>query len=86
MITLIQTIISSFLTSKVGQTKVPGFAQNVGELVTSKTNILGASPAVIYGLTLLASDPHDKIGHAYLIGGVALAAIKDAIVKIKRPE
>jgi hypothetical protein len=80
---MIQTLISSFVASKVGQTKIPGFSQKIGEFTTSKTNFAG-SPLTLYGGYLLTQDPSNVIGHAYLIGGVALIAIKDAIVKLKR--
>ena len=82
MIPLVTNLISAFVSSKVGQTKVPGFSQSVGEFATSKTN-LTSSPLVVYGTYLLSQDPSNAIGHAYLVGGVALIAIKDAIVKIK---
>lgn len=82
---MIASIIAAFVSSKLGQSKVPFTDQKTHEFVSSKTN-LTASPLVTYGLYLLAADPSNGIGHAYLIGGVALIAIKDAIVKIKRSE
>jgi hypothetical protein len=80
----ISTIINTFKESPNGQKKVPFTSQKAGDFFTSKTNLTG-SPLVTYGLYLLASDPSNGIGHAYLIGGVALIAIKDAIVKTKKP-
>ena len=84
MIPLIPTLISAFVSSKLGQATVPLTKQSTSEFLSSKTN-LTASPLVTYGLYLLATDPSNGIGHAYLVGGVALIAIKDAIVKIKTP-
>jgi len=80
---MIPNLIAAFVSSKLGQSKVPFTDQKTHEFVSSKTN-LTASPLVSYGLYLLASDPSNAIGHAYLVGGVALIAIKDAIVKIGR--
>jgi hypothetical protein len=77
IIPLITAAISAF-----GNKKVPGLSQTVKAFTTSKTNLTG-SPLITYGGYLLMQDASNPIGHAYLVGGVALIAIKDAIVKLK---
>lgn len=52
----VPSIIKAFTDSPVGQAKVPGFAQNVGQLVTSKTNAL-STILVGYAITLLSGEP-----------------------------
>ena len=81
LIPIITAAISAFKDSPTGQKKIPGFSQNVGELLTSKTNMLVSSPAIGYGITILSSDPHDKIGHAYLLLGIGLAFLRDTSFK-----
>ena len=70
------------LISAFGEKKVPGFSQSVKEFTTSKTNLTGGG-LFGYGLSLLLTDPSNKIGHFYLIIGALAPMIKDAIVKIK---
>jgi len=55
-IPVITAAISAFKDSPIGQKKVIGFNQNLGEALTSKTN--GFSTLVFgYAVTLLSGDP-----------------------------
>lgn len=56
MIPLVTSLISGFVNSKVGQSKIPGFNQTNGELFTSKTNGL-ASVVIGYAITVLTGEP-----------------------------
>lgn len=81
MLSVITNLISSFASSKVGQAPIPGFSQNVGELLTSKTNMLTNFPAITYGISRLSENPQDPIGHTYLIIGIGLTFLRDTYFK-----
>ena len=61
-------IISSFLTS----TRIPGTSQNVGEAITSKTNI---SAALITGFTINYLTDHPESSGAWCMLGACLLAV-----------
>lgn len=80
MIPLIPTLISAFINTKVGQTKVPGFAQNIGEFTTSKTNNI-ATGVMGYGIYMLTQDSSSVMGHSYIVLSLLSWTLKDAITK-----
>jgi len=77
---IIASLITAFVSSKVGQTKVPGFAQNIGQFTTSKTNGI-ASGVMGYGMYLLSNDVNSIMGHSYIILSLLAWTLKDAIAK-----
>ena len=77
---LIGPLISAFKESSVGQTSIPGFKQNVGEFLSSKTNNLG-NASFVYGVTLLTTNPDNWIGHLYTFGGLLAWFLKDSDAK-----
>ncbi len=82
MVSIITSIIGAFVSSKVGQTKIPGFKQNVGEFMTTKTNNL-ASIVMTYGISVLAITPDDMWGKVCIIAALFAWTIRDSITKIK---
>lgn len=75
MISIITEILGKALSSKI-----PATGQTVKDFATSKTNAL-AGVVMTYGMTLLATNPSDKMGHFYIIASLFAWTIKDAIAK-----
>lgn len=75
IIPLIATALSTFKQSKTGQQKIPGFHQNLGELLLSKTNLLSSSPLIAIGVSLLADG--DNLGHLYIFIGAGFIFLRD---------
>ncbi len=71
------------LATKILDVKIPATGQTIKQFATSKTNNL-AAVSMTYGITLLSSNPDDKMGHVYVLASLFAWTIKDAITKIKK--
>ncbi len=77
---IITGLISAFKASPVGQAKT-GLSQNIGELVTSKTNM---SAMTIVGFTInhLTNDPNSTAAWVMLGGCLLVITLRDTLNKI----
>ena len=80
MIPIISEVIAAFVSSKVGKTKIPGFNQNVGEFMTTKTNNV-ANIVMAYGISVLAVTPGDMWGKVCVMASLFAWTIRDSLAK-----
>lgn len=61
--------------------QIPMFSQTVAEFGKSKSNNV-AMVVVMFAISILTNDITNVIGHVYLLIGIAVFVLKDAIAKI----
>ena len=63
--------------------KIPLFSQTVGQFSKSKSNNV-AVIVLLFGINIATADITSVIGHFYILAGITIFVLKDAIVKIKK--
>ena len=61
---------------------IPGFSQTISKFVGSKSNSAGMV-LIGFGITVLSNDLHNVIGHVYVIAGILIIFLRDAIAKLE---